>query len=64
MRLFGLPPLYVIEGTNPGGWPTGPLLSGSQYDRRDACNAGADIWEEVERLLTPIVRWLADRLIR
>lgn len=64
MRLLGLPPRYTTEGTNPGGWPTGPLESGWCYDHRDACNAGADIWDEVVKALLPVVSWLNDRLTR
>jgi hypothetical protein len=63
LRLFGLPPRYLIEGGNPGGWPTGPLECRAFYNRRDACNAGADLWDTlVVSWAEPAVRWLARRL--
>jgi len=63
-RFLGFPPRYLFEGGNPGGWPTGPLESRSFYDRRDACNAGADIWTEIEKALTPVVKRLSDHMVR
>lgn len=63
-RLYGLPPRYRVEGTNPGGWPTGPLESESQCHARDVSNAGADLWEAIEAALTPALGWLSRRLVR
>jgi hypothetical protein len=42
--------------TNPGGWPTGPLESGSFYDRRDLCNAAADFRDAVFDVIRTILR--------
>ena len=48
----------------PGGWPTGPLMSPGDYDRRDLCNALDDVWCELVRALRvpQIAEWLARRV--
>ena len=49
---------------NPGGWPTGPLEHGIYYDRRDVCNAGADLRDAIFNEVRPLVEWINDRLER
>lgn len=50
--------------SNPGGWPTGPLESAFQYDRRDLANAAADLWESIIEgfRLWQIVAWIASKV--